>query len=357
VPAQTQVTVLHNFAAGSDGAEPRSDLIDVNGVLYGTTSYGGTQNQGTVFKITTSGAETVVYNFAGGSDGASPDAGLINVNGVLFGTTAFGGDANGDGTVFKLTTSGSETVLHTFGASNDGRTPEAGLTNVNGVLYGTTSSSAAHNLYGTVFKITTSGAETVLHSFTGVDGARPSASLTNVGGVLYSTTPSGGANGLGTVFEITTAGAESVLHSFSGDDGAQPYARLTDVNGVLYGTTAFGGVGGEYGPGTVFKITTAGTEQVLHSFKGGSDGKIPTAGLINVNGMLYGTTSSGGADPPNGTVFKITTSGTKTTLYRFVRAKAATGPAAGLTDVNGVLYGTNVSNGADNDGTVFSLSV
>jgi len=182
---------------------------------------------------------------------------------------------------------------------------------VAGTLYGTTSSGggtvSCTGGCGTVFKITTAGIETVLHSFGhDSDGVFPYAGLINVKGSLYGTTAIGGASGPGTVFKITTAGVETVLYSFKvGSDGANPYAGLIDVAGTLYGTTVHGGTGScTAGCGTVFKITTKGMETVLHSFKDGRDGANPYAGLIDVAGTLYGNTSVGGASG-NGTVFKV----------------------------------------------------
>ncbi len=230
-------------------------------MLYGTTYSGGGNGCfkpgcGTVFKITTSGAENVVYRFAGGSDGDDPLASVTNVNGVLYGTTS-GGGANNAGTVYKITTLGNETVLHSFGSVSDGEAPYAALIDVNGVLYGTTDlggSGCSSPGCGTVFTITTAGAESVLHSFAGgSDGQSPFSVLTDVNGVLYGTTTVGGANGdNGTVFKVTRAGAESVVYSFAASDGAQPVAGLVNVHGVLYGTTSEGGASGD---GTVFSLT------------------------------------------------------------------------------------------------------
>ena len=219
-------SVLYSFAGGSDGEYPVAALTNVGGRLYGTTKAGGTGSGsvcssgcGTVFKITTSGMESVLHSFGGGSDGLEPVASLSNLGGTLYGTTAYGG-ASGDGTVFAITTSGTETALHSFGGGSDGVEPIASLTNVGGTLYGTTYMGGASG-DGTVFKITTSGTETVLYSFVGgSDGKWPDARLTNVGGTLYGTTKNGGASNLGTVFKITTSGKESVLHSFGlGSDG------------------------------------------------------------------------------------------------------------------------------------------
>lgn len=211
-----------------------------------------------MFSITTSGTYQVLYSFAGSpNDGQYPYSSLINVNGVLYGTTASGG-AHNAGTVFGVTTAGSEGVVYSFGSrEGDGDGPYGPLVNVNGVLYGTTNQNATYkgstNDYGTVFKVTLSGAERVLYRFTGgSDGALPFAGLTNVNGTLYGTTSSGGTSGLGTVFSITKSGTESVVYSFAGDpDGSLPYSGLTNVNGVLYGTTNQGGTSNN---GAVFSI-------------------------------------------------------------------------------------------------------
>jgi uncharacterized repeat protein (TIGR03803 family) len=175
----------------------------------------------------------VLYSFKGGSaDGEDPLAGLTNVNGMLYGTTYEGGanrcGSSGQkcGTVFTLAPSGTESVLHSFGAGTDGAEPEAGLTNVNGTLYGTTSAGGVrcrHGGCGTIFAITISGTETVLHSFgAGTDGMAPAGDLLNITGTLYSTTRDGGKNDLGTVFSIRTDGkGETVLHSFAGGPGGR----------------------------------------------------------------------------------------------------------------------------------------
>jgi len=283
---------------------------DVNGTLYGTTTGGGTMNSGTIFQITPSGEESVLYNFTDGSDGGHPDSGpgLLDVNGTLYGTTSAGG-AHMSGTVFRFTPPGTESVLYSFAGGSDGNEPNAGLIDIDGTLYGTTqlggfTSSPCGNLQfgcGTVFKINTSGSGyTQLYRFkSGSDGAVPLAGLTAVGGMLYGTTVAGGANRCngssvcGTVFKISPSGSGYMqLHKFrGGTDGNAPYASLTDVDGVLYGTTAGGGAKGcDGGCGTVFKITTAGKETILHDFAGGSLGVgAPIAGLIYFNGALYGT--------------------------------------------------------------------
>ena len=181
-----------------------------------------------------------------------------------------------------------------------------------------------------------------LYSFkAGKDGEEPLAGLTEVNGVLYGTTAGGGESDAGTVFKITTSGTEGVLYSFKGPpDGAGPYAGLTNVNGTLYGTTKSGGSGcyDPSGCGTVFEVSTSGKERVLHRFKGHPDGAYPLAGLIDVNGTLYGTTEGGGTphcgtrgDSGCGTVFEVSISGKERVLYRFITGgKDGSVPPSGL---------------------------
>ncbi len=238
-------------------------------------------------------------------------AGLVNLKGVLYGTTS-GGGPHLYGTVFSITTSGKEYILHGFGASGDGAYPNGGLTYVNGTLYGTTvyggtgSCSVFYSGCGTVYSITPSGAETVLYKFNSGSGVEPYAGLLNVKGTLYGTTENGGANGggangEGTVFSITTSGAVTVVHRFPYflGDGEQPYGDLINVKGALFGMTYGGGADRQ---GTVFKITSSAKESVLHSFGGSGDGEEPWDGLVSVKGTLYGTTYHGGANG-DGTVF------------------------------------------------------
>jgi uncharacterized repeat protein (TIGR03803 family) len=313
---------------------------------------------------------SLIYGFKGGKDGADPEAGVINVNGTLYGT-ALGGHPRcarkGDcGTFYRIKASGKETVLYRFkGAPADGEGPRS-LLNVNGTLYGTTVLGGTYE-QGTVFAITTSGKETVLYSFKGgpADGASPVGPLLNVNGTLYGTTVNGGVyscspySGCGTVFSITPSGKETVLYSFKGgpEDGANPDAGLIDVNGTLYGTTYGGGA-----HGTVFSITLSGQETVRYSFKGGTtDGQNPEAGLINVNGTLYGTTTGAGAYNL-GTVFAITPSGKETVLHSFGSGYDGAVPQTSLVYVRGKLYGTTEEGGAScgstfaGCGTVFSIT-
>lgn len=235
---------------------------------------------------------------------------LINVKGTLYGTTYDGGPYY-DGTVFSVTLTGKENVVHGFGRETDGSQPAAGLINVKGVLYGTTPTGGANRI-GAVFSVTGTGAEKVTHSFAGhPDGENPDAALVDVNGTLFGTTSTGGQHYGGAVFSITTTGKEKTLYSFCSKDkcadGSDPEAALINVNGTLYGTTNYGGDAGcgRIGCGTVLSVTTTGKEKVLYIFGSRSaDGANPYAALLNVDGALYGTTTGGGANG-HGTVFSI----------------------------------------------------
>ena len=363
-------TLLHSFGNGLDGDTPEASLIEVNGRLYGTTSGGGVSKYGvgTVFSITTSGDEKVLHSFGRRrSDGGLPRGALINVNGTLYGTTADGGAYN-DGTYYSITKRGKVKLLYSFGGSAyDAVFPSGTLIFVNGRLYGTAAGGVFD--HGTVFSVSLTGTEKVLYSLGSrrSDASVPIYSLTRVNDRLYGTTHYGGTHGGGTVFSINTAGTdEKVLHSFndSRSDGGYPEASLIGINGTLYGTTAFGG---ECGEGTVFSISTSGTEKMLYSF--GSfgcfgDGQQPNASLIDVNGQLYGTTPFGGTgwcggsyEQGEGTVFKIRTDGTgETTLHNFhVHCRDGSNPVAALYYFNGLLYGTAQLGGRYDGGVIFAL--
>jgi uncharacterized repeat protein (TIGR03803 family) len=304
-------TVFHTFTGNTDGGQPVAPLLrDGAGNLYGTTEFGGSSNNGVVFELTSAGKEIVAHSFASVDDGMNPVAGLIaDSSGNAYGTTCCGGD-NGWGAVFKITSPRSWSLLHSFGSGTDGIDPVAPLVRDKaGNLYGTTATGGTSSV-GIVFKIDSSGHETVLYNFTGgADGGYPHAGLIlDAAGNLYGTTVGGGsASGLsgdGVVFKLSPAGQETVLHTFAGPDGVNPYAGLvSDSAGNLYGTTSGGGT---FDWGVIFKIDKTGNETVLHSFTGGVDGSCPMAGLIrDAAGNLYGTTQFGG-NTQSGVVFKLT---------------------------------------------------
>ena len=398
--AAAREKTIYSFCSQSrcaDGSQPNEGLIDVNGTLYGTTYYGGVPlcgggGCGTLFSLDPgTGAETVLYSFCkktNCTDGARPFSGPIAVNGTLYGTTGGGGNgascAGGCGTVFSLDPStGAETVLYTFCIQTecaDGANPAGSLIDVNGTLYGATAVGGANCTgeggCGTIFSLDPgTGAETVLYSFCSktncADGAFPFGDLIDVNGTLYGTA-GGGANctgigGCGTIFSLAPGtGAETVLYSFCSKtnctDGAIPAGSLIDVNGVLYGTTYVGGLDRcarfrPHGCGTVFSLDlSTGAEAALYSFcsqTNCTDGAFPEGGLINVNGVLYGTTGSGGANVSRrkggGTVFSLDLSiGAETVLYSFCGRKQCRDgsyPGGSLLKVRRKLYGTTLYGG------------
>jgi uncharacterized repeat protein (TIGR03803 family) len=349
-------SLLYSFAGASDGADPYHTLIQgSDGDFYGTTLAGGTSNTGTIFKITPSGTESVFYSFA-----SIPYSGLVqSSDGNIYGTTASGG-TSARGTVFEITPSGTETVLYSFPAGSSD--PYTGLIQgSDGNFYGTTGAGGASD-DGTVFKITPSGTETVLHAFakSGTDGQTPYAGLIQGSdGNFYGTTYFGGANGFGTVFKVTPSGTETVVYSFAGgSDGEHPYGGVTQgSDGNFYGTTY---QGGRSGYGTVFKLTPSGTETVLYTFAGGSsDGAYPEAGLIQgSDGNFYGTTYQGGASGL-GIVFQLTPSGTETILHSFAGGSSdGANPGANLVQgSDGNLYGSTAAGGPGGHGTFFKVTL
>lgn len=362
--AQTE-TVLYSFAGGTDGIGPRGGLVrDFKGNLYGTTQSGGAFGFGTVYEITAAGAEKILHSF-NGTDGNSPYGSLVLAGTNLYGTTYAGG-TNSLGVVYQVTLKGIFKVLYNF-AGTDGSNPFAGLVRdpKTGNLYGTTGTGGAFNA-GTVFELTPTRTETVLYSFNvGPGGYSPVAPLVrdpNTGN-LYGTTYNGGASnycigGCGTVFELTPTGTETVLHSFSGPpDGWTPQSGLVrDGKGNLYGQTYLGGPGGR---GIVFEVTPAGKETVLHGFTGGADGGIPVGGVLARDpktGNLYGTTGLGGTYD-YGVVFELTPSGTETVLYTFTGGNDGGDPFSNVIRdaTTGNLYGTADGGGTTNSGVVFKV--
>ena len=396
LPAQT-FTTLYSFD-GRYGDYPYASMVQgSDGNFYGTTADGGandvcglnlSESCGTVFKITPSGTLTTIHSFDY-TDGASPFAGLVlGTDGNFYGTTPMGGTSDfcdseyGCGTIFRITPSGTLTTLYSFCSVSDcadGGIPEAGLVQgADGDFYGTTIAGGPKGLiygYGTVFKITQSGTLTTLHSFDDKDGDYPGTLIQATNGDFYGTTNSGGTdldcqpNGpCGTVFKITSSGTFTTLHNFDNADGSGPGNLVQGTDGNLYGTTEFGGTVttgkcAHYpvGCGTVFKITPSGTLTTLYNFcsQGGSscpDGFLPRGGLVQgTDGNFYGTTNRGGAnthcyDGTCGTLFSITPGGTLTTLHSFDGTDGSCPAAAPAQGTNGQFYGTTPLGGANGGG-------
>ena len=353
-------TVLHSFTGGADGGTPYAGVIgDSAGNLYGTTYQGGTANVGVVYKLDTTGHETVLYSFTGGADGGGPTAGVIlDSAGNLYGTATY--SSAGAGVVYKLDSTGHETVLFTFTGTysgGDGNTPVAGVIRDSaGNLYGTTQHGGTAG-QGVVYKLDTTGHETVLYSFTGgADGGCPRAGvIRDSAGNLYGTTECGGTASGGVVYKVDSTGHETVLYNFTwGADGGEPYAGvIRDSAGNLYGTTQSGGAAKE---GVVYKLDSTGHETVLYSFTGGADGGDPYAGVIGDSaGNLYGTTYRGGTTG-KGTVYKLEITGEETVLYSFPDGADGENPYAGVIgDSAGNLYGTTYGGGSANAGVVYKV--
>jgi uncharacterized repeat protein (TIGR03803 family) len=361
-PAQTFTSLLSFDEA--DGYLPYAGLVQgTDGNLYGVTAAGGTGGYGTVFKISPAGVLTTLHIFADDADGVYPTSGLVQgMDGDFYGTTAQGG-AHSGGTVFKITSGGTLTTLYDFCAQPscaDGSSPSyaALVEGVGGTFYGTTSAGGtAAN--GTVFKISSAGKLTTLHSFYGApDGQSPIAALVrSSNGSLYGTTYLGGMYDGGAAFKIDPSGAETIIYSFCSEagcpDGDWPEAGLiVGADGSFYGTTL---QGGDIGGGTVFEIAPTGKETTLYSF--GAEGGNPTSSLVlGTDGNLYGTALNG----LDG-VFELDQRGELILLYSFTGADGSNPYAGLLQATNGTFYGTTLYGGTSNActygcGTVFSLS-
>jgi uncharacterized repeat protein (TIGR03803 family) len=350
-PAQT-FTTLVEF---ENGSYTFSSLIQGrDGNLYGTGSPGGAYGYGTVFQLTPAGTLNYIHDFcqqSGCSDGGYSGVPLLLASDGNFYGAASGGAFN-LGVIFKLTPDGTYTVLHSFDG-NDGSYPGALIEASDGNLYGATYSGP--NGAGTVFRISPQGQVSTLHKFNVTDGIGPGAPLIEgADGYLYGTTHAGGIGtcytsslpqGCGTVFKISTSGAFSVLHRFYNRDGTAPYAPLMQAsNGDYYGTTFEGGFtafnGCPYGCGTIYRITSSGTFTVMHTFDFGLGGN-PYAGLVQANdGNLYGTSPLGG-DGGYGEIFKMTPAGEFSVVYGFNPSTSqGGGTTAVLQATDGKFYGT-----------------
>jgi uncharacterized repeat protein (TIGR03803 family) len=389
--AQAQTfTVLHSFTGGAGGASPNAGVtLDAAGNVYGTTVYGGNSSNdcadggtcGTVFRLKHGGSGWILdplYAFHG-EDGGNPTARVIfGPDGTLYGTTSMGGYQM-DGTVFNLRPSATacknalcpwtETLVHEFMAGQDGCVPGFGdlIFDTAGHLYGTTVDCGYYNS-GAVFEVAKlpsgSWLENINYNFgyLYVQAQQPEAGVILDGqGNLYTTTPYGGSGGIGTVVQLVNSPSgwtETDLHSFTdGSDGGFPYAGLIfDDAGNLYGATWYGGSGGG---GAVFELTPSDggwTFTVIHSFTGAG----PWASLtMDAAGNLYGTTVGDGAYG-NGSVFKLTQSNgswTYTSLHDFTGGGDGTGPVSNVTfDSSGNLYGTTSEGGTDGNGVVWEIT-
>jgi len=347
-------TVLHTFTGGADGGNPCGGLVsDSADNLYGTTYQGGIAGAGTnkrgagvVYKIDPSGQYTVLYSFTGGADGSGPIAGVIlDAAGNLYGTTYYGG-AQGYGAVFKLSPSGQETVLYSFAGAgaSDGANPFAGVTaDAAGNLYGTTYGGGT-GAAGVLYKLTRSGQEAVLCSFGGsCKGAGPLAGVVlDPAGNMY------GAAG-SVVYELTPAGAFTELAYIDGNTLLCGIAR--DSSGNLYITSNDGEVLSHWKYGAVFKLEPGGKASLLYAFTGNrvmAGTSLPASSgqnasvTLDSSGNLYGTSPLAGTA---GIIYEIEAGGTVTKLYDFHPAPGGSEPSSGLTPHSGNFYAATSGGG------------
>jgi uncharacterized repeat protein (TIGR03803 family) len=311
ISSDGQERVVYRFKGRRDGKYPQAGLTELSGELYGTTYYGGTGSCpggcGVVFRVLL-GREKVIYSFKGGADGAYPERVLFAINGTLYGTTSAGGSRN-EGTFFAVSPSGQESVVHSFqGGQNDGAVPVGNMAAVSGALYGATE-KGGYGGGGTIFHAQPSGGEELVHSFVpSKDGADPTGLVAFPDSdTMYGTATNGGSYGLGTLFYVLPDTAFSVIYNFQGHasgDGAYPEAAPIVASYGLYGTTRGGGT---HGNGTVYEMNVySEVESVLYSFGKVPDGVHPAAPLLDVYGTFYGTTMNGGSHGnAAGTVFSI----------------------------------------------------
>lgn len=384
-----KLTTVYLFSGGKkDGGNPTSGLsTDGAGNYFGTTYNGGSKacggkGCGTVYTLSAAGQETVLYAFKGGSDGANSGPAVIRDDaGNLYGTTLFGGNTgcnapSGCGTVYKIAPDGTETQLYAF-AGPEGAVPYAPLTTDDaGNLYGTTAGGGGGSCSGgcgTIFKISTSGKFSVLHTFTGGGdgGVSVTALQRDSAGIFFGVASAGGttgdacAAGCGTVFSLSPKGRFKSIYKFQGgSDGYFPTARLQiDSTGALYGATYYGGdfTACATGCGTVYKVSPRGRKTILYSFSGPGDGSVPASIVLDGSGNLFGTTIGGGdvtkcGGAGCGTVFEIS-GGTESTVHTFLDGKDGAVSYSPLAiDANGNMFGTAEFDGGKNQACQYTTT-
>jgi uncharacterized repeat protein (TIGR03803 family) len=338
-----------------------------DGNLYSTSQSGGLASKGdygTVFQLTPAGKMTVLYSFTF-NVGTHPSSGLtLGTDGNLYGTTKGGGITNG-GRVFKITTSGALKVLHSFDGGTEGSQPIAPpIEATDGNFYGTTSyGKGGHSGSGMVYKMTPKGKLTSLYQFDFTHGGGPIGLIQGTDGDFYGTTELGGTGKLGVVFKITSRGKLTVLYNFDGTKGQYPIGPIIQASdGNFYGTTFRGGPDNR---GVIYKITPGGTLTVIHNFHSAAgQATYPLAGLVQgTDGNLYGATAFGGTFG-HGQLFQITPEGEYTVRHNFGPHSAAAGSAPEVSLVqhtNGTLYSDTYEGGGSGCvagcGLLYSLGV
>ncbi|MGH6888080.1 MAG: choice-of-anchor tandem repeat GloVer-containing protein [Rhizomicrobium sp.] len=348
-------TVLHDFAGGTnDGQDSTAEVtLDASGNIYGTTAGGGANSMGTLFELAPGGTETLLHSFGATGDGELPDGAVtVESNGDMYGTTNYGG-ASDNGTIWERQADGTYSVLHSF-AYDEGNLVRGRLVqDGRGNFYGTALFGGAPG-DGTVFKYSAKGKLTVLHAFNGTDGEFPEHGVVrDKAGNLYGVTAFGGSSGDGTVYEIAADETFTTLYNFTGGaDGGFLYGGLAiDRSGNLYGSTVDDGADSN---GTVFKLAPDGTLTTLYSFTGGTDGGGAEGDMLRVGKKLYSTATSGGANGDGG-VYEVTLRGKEKMLHAYTGSDGS-GYSAGVTKSGRSFYGTVSGGGTDGDGVVFSLT-
>ncbi len=403
------LTTIYTFKDKGDGSDPAAGLVlGPDGNFYGTTpSIPGGQGVGTVFRVTPAGVLTTIHQFSAldansvNADGADPESALLlGADGNFYGTTTHGG-ANASGTIYRITPEGVLTSLHSFThtSTTDFYGPQTALVqDASGNFYGTVQQATPNDSYpfgdiinGAVFKMTPAGEVTLLHAFPGgTNGGQPSQLLLGADGNLYGLTSSINTVFEGidfipiadsTAFQITPDGTFTTLHDFT-TDGSQfdfdllPSPLTQGTDGNFYGTSTYAGPYAATSRSTVFRLTPTGTVTVLHTFpetgtdttdstKGAfPDGEYPFGVTQGADGNFYGVTRSGGG-PANssglstggGTFFQLSPGGTLTTDFRFIQGGGENPKGALLQGADGTLYGTTPDGGAMNEGTIFRLAL
>lgn len=377
-PAQAQTySILHVFTGGKDGGGAGGPLTEgPDNELYGASPLGGKYDYGMLFKMTKDGKHETFLNSFQYWNGLDPNPNLIlDPSGVIYGETNNGGDDNYTGVFYGLS-GHKETVIHQFpyNLTTDGYNPVGQIAvDAQGNFYGATQNGGTTNNNGTIFKIDPSGNETVLYNFQGqADGSSPGGVVLGPDGDLYGTTSctwSCYSEG-GEVFKIDTSGNLTVLYTFTGGaSGGTPNGYLLfDAAGNIYGTTYLGGTGpcdayGYPGCGTVFKLAPDGTETVLYSFQGSTDGNAPPGGVIaDSKGNLYGVTTGGGDLNINnggcGVVYEVTPQGQETVLHTFEGSpNDGCVPEGELLLSKNVLYGIAAAGSTYKYGSVFKIDL
>jgi uncharacterized repeat protein (TIGR03803 family) len=361
-PASAQTfTVLHEFAGSpNDGSGPQGGLVrDSAGNFFGTTANGGADSEGSAFKLTPAGRETMLFSFSL-SEGAFPASNLVfDAAGNMYGTADEG--PGGAGVIFRLAKDGTEVVFHAFqgGQNSVAAVPKGGLTkDAAGNFYGATLLGGLG--FGTIYRVDPTGKLKVLYNFQGkADGASPQGPLVrDAAGNIFGSAAEKGSHSAGTIFKLAPDGTLTVLHSFTGTrDGKTPQGGLLlDGAGNLFGST-FGG--GDTGNGTIFQVSKNGGFRRLHTFSGAVDGTNPNGALIrDTAGNIFGTAQLGGTFSL-GTVFKLTSAGQLIVLHNFTGDEDGATPFSGLLlDAAGNLFGTAEQNFLidQRGGTVFKIT-